>query len=150
MCEGYYGKPRSAVYRPDGWYRTGDIGVVDEGGVFYLKGRTGDMIKTSATNVSPREVEAVLSPLVNNLPCIVLGVPDETRDQIVAAVVVTQRAVDETALRQQLSGTLSNYKVPRRIIALETAEIPLLANGKYDMPKLTALVQARLKQPVGA
>jgi acyl-CoA synthetase (AMP-forming)/AMP-acid ligase II len=150
MSEGYYGKPRSAVYAADGWYRTGDIGVVDDGGVFYLKGRIGDMIKTSATNVSPREVEAALSPAVDNLPCIVLGVPDEARGQMVAAVVVTEGQIDEAALRETLATQLSSYKVPRRILALATAEVPLLANGKFDMPRLTALVQARIRESVRA
>jgi acyl-CoA synthetase (AMP-forming)/AMP-acid ligase II len=144
MSEGYYGKPRSAVYSVDGWYRTGDIGVIDEQGCWYLQGRIGDMIKTSAANVSPREVEAVLGAALGDTPCIVLGVPDEERGQAVAAVVVTDAGVDEAALKERLRQSLSVYKVPRRIIALAPAEIPLLANGKYDMPKLTALVQARL------
>ena len=150
MAEGYYGKPRSAIFTIDGWYRTNDLGVIDAQGYFYLRGRRGDMIKTAAVNVSPREVEGVLTPLIDNGACIVLGVPDEERDQIVVAVVLSETPVDEAGLKAVLGKTLSSYKVPRRIINMAPAEIPFLANGKYNMPRLIEAVRERLKQPVSA
>jgi acyl-CoA synthetase (AMP-forming)/AMP-acid ligase II len=148
MAEGYYGKPRSAIYLPDGWYRTNDIGVIDDNGYFFLRGRRGDMIKTAGANVAPREVEAVLSPLVANRPTIVLGIPDEERGQLVVAVVVTEVPVEEAVLRRKVAEKLSSYKVPRQILSMTSPEIPLLANGKYDMPRLTALVRERIMQSV--
>jgi acyl-CoA synthetase (AMP-forming)/AMP-acid ligase II len=150
MCEGYYGKPRSALYRPDGWYRTGDVCVIDPEGYLFLRGRIGDMIKTSGVNVAPREVEAVLNSLTGDRPCIILGVPDEERGQIVVAIVVGEAPADEAGLRKRLAETLSSYKVPRRVLAMPQADIPLLANGKYDMPRLEALVRARMGEAVGA
>jgi acyl-CoA synthetase (AMP-forming)/AMP-acid ligase II len=144
MAEGYYGKPRSAAYLPDGWYRTNDLGVIDSNGYFFLKGRRGDMIKTAGANVAPREVEFVLSGLVENRTAIVIGIPDEERGQLVVGVVVTQAAIDEAGLRKKLGEKLSSYKVPRRIVSMTQGEIPLLASGKFDLPKLTAVLQQRL------
>jgi acyl-CoA synthetase (AMP-forming)/AMP-acid ligase II len=144
MAEGYYGKPRSATYLPDGWYRTNDIGLIDDNGFFFLTGRRGDMIKTAGANVAPREVETVLSRLVENRPSVVLGIPDEERGQLVVGIVITETSIDEAKLRTQLSEVLSNYKVPRRILSMTPADIPLLANGKYNMPKLMSVVRERI------
>ncbi|TAL02228.1 MAG: long-chain fatty acid--CoA ligase [Rhodospirillaceae bacterium] len=143
MMEGYYGKHRSQVFQPDGWWRSGDVGMFDADGFYYLKGRLGDMIKSAGANVAPREVEAVLSDLTGGLHSVVLGLPDPDRGQVVTAVIVTDDDIDEPALKQGLAGKLSSYKVPRRIFRLQQREMPLLSSGKVDMRKLTALVQAR-------
>jgi acyl-CoA synthetase (AMP-forming)/AMP-acid ligase II len=149
MMEGYYGKHRSEVFEPDGWWRTADVGAFDSEGFFYLKGRMGDMIKTAGANVAPREVEAALSPLVDGVQSIVLGLPDNDRGQIVAAAVITDGDIDETGLKRGLAEKLSSYKVPRHIIPLKGAELPLLSTGKVDMRKLMALVQERCSKRPG-
>jgi acyl-CoA synthetase (AMP-forming)/AMP-acid ligase II len=145
MMEGYYGKPRSQVFELDGWWRSGDIGAIDAEGFFFLKGRLSNMIRTSGANVSPREVESVLSGLTGGLQSVVLGVPDPERGQVVAAVIFTDHEsdVDEAALKQRIAEKLSSYKVPRRIFRLAQAEMPSLSSGKLDMRKLKELVQAR-------
>lgn len=148
MMEGYYGKARSEVFQPDGWWRSADIGVFDSEGFFFLKGRMGDMIKTAGANVAPREVEAVLSALVDGAQSIVLGLPDKDRGQIVVAAVITDGDIDETALKRGLAERLSSYKVPRHIITLKGAELPLLSTGKVDGRKLTVLVQERCRRNV--
>jgi acyl-CoA synthetase (AMP-forming)/AMP-acid ligase II len=142
LMEGYYGKPRSEVFQPDGWWKSGDLGCFDAEGNFHFKARRGDMIKTSGANVAPREVEAVLRTVSGGLPAMVVGVPDAQRGQIVVGVVVSNdaAAVDEAALRQALSQKLSAYKVPRRIIRLAEAELPLLSSGKVDLRRFAALV----------
>ena len=76
MMQGYYGRPRSEVFEPDGWWRSGDLCRIDADGFFYIAGRLGEMIKTSGANVSPREVEAVLRLITGASECIVLGLPD--------------------------------------------------------------------------
>jgi acyl-CoA synthetase (AMP-forming)/AMP-acid ligase II len=145
LMEGYYGKPRSAVFEPDGWWRTGDLGRIDANGFFYVAGRRGDMIKTAGANVAPREVEAVLQDLTGGRQCVVLGLPDPQRGQVVAAVVVAERdsEVDEAQLREGVAARLSSYKVPRRIFRLSQTELPMLSSGKLDAGKLTELVQQR-------
>jgi acyl-CoA synthetase (AMP-forming)/AMP-acid ligase II len=143
VMEGYYGKPRSEVFEGDGWWRSGDLGTFDADGFFYFKGRLGDMIKTSGANVSPREVEAVLRDLTGEPQCFVLGLPDAHRGQVVVAIIVADGALDEEALKRQLAGKLSSYKVPRRIYRLSQAELPVLPNTKINMPKLKALILER-------
>jgi acyl-CoA synthetase (AMP-forming)/AMP-acid ligase II len=144
LMEGYYGKPRSQVFDRDGWWRSADIGVITEDGYFIIKGRLGDMIKTAGANVAPREVEAVLADVSGGLASIVIGLPDPERGQAVTAVVLSEDEIDEAELRRRLAARLSSYKVPRRIIRLAPSEAPVLSSGKYDIRRLTALVQARL------
>jgi len=149
LMEGYYGKHRSEVFEPDGWFRTGDLGRFDADGLFYFKGRRGDMIKTAGANVAPREVEAVMRDLVGPLtPCVVMGVPDRKRGQRVVAVVVAEDGadVDEQSLKQKLSSKLSSYKVPRHILRIAPAELPMLSSGKINMRALVELVRGRLPE----
>jgi acyl-CoA synthetase (AMP-forming)/AMP-acid ligase II len=145
LMEGYYGRPRSQVFEPDGWWRTGDLGSLDAGGFFYFKARRGDMIKTAGANVAPREVEAVLGDLIGGLQCFVIGLPDAERGQVVAAVVVSDDdgGPDEAALKRQLARRLSSYKIPRRIVRLGQADVPFLSSGKLDTRRLAALVRER-------
>lgn len=145
LMEGYYGRPRSQVFEPDGWWRTGDVGRINAEGFFFISGRRGDMIKTSGANVAPREVEAVLQDLTGGRQCLVLGLPDERRGQVVAAVVVANQDAEvvEEDLRKRAAGKLSSYKIPRRIFRLSQDEMPVLSSGKVDMRKLTELVQQR-------
>jgi acyl-CoA synthetase (AMP-forming)/AMP-acid ligase II len=146
LMEGYYGKARSQVFDAEGWWHSGDLGAVDAERLFYFKGRRGDMIKTAGANVSPKEVEAVLQGLINDRQCLVIGVPDPERGQIVAALVVaeTDAEVDEAGLKQQLAAKLSSYKVPKRILRFGQAELPMMSSGKIDMRILNQLVQKRL------
>jgi acyl-CoA synthetase (AMP-forming)/AMP-acid ligase II len=143
LFEGYYGRHRSQTFDQNGWWHSGDVVQLDADGFLYMKGRTGDMIKTAGANVSPREVEAVLSDLAGGLISIVVGVPDKDRGQIVAGVLITDSSIDEAGLKTQLAEKLSSYKVPRKIVAMKQAEIPALSSGKVDMRKLATLVKDR-------
>jgi acyl-CoA synthetase (AMP-forming)/AMP-acid ligase II len=132
MMEGYYGRTRDEVFEPDGWWRSSDLGRVDADGFFYPVSRLSELIKTSGANVAPSEVAGVLRKLTGR-DCIVLGLPDKERGQIVAALVIGEAAVDEAALREAAARTLSRYKVPRVIRTMEAADIPMLSSGKIDM-----------------
>jgi acyl-CoA synthetase (AMP-forming)/AMP-acid ligase II len=131
MMVGYYGKPRSDVFEPDGWWRSDDMGRVDEDGFFYPVSRLSDMIKTSGANVAPEEVAAVLARLTGR-DCIVLGLPDEERGEIVAAVVAGEEPLDLDDLRERAGSVLSGYKIPRLVRTMPAAEIPTLSSGKID------------------
>jgi acyl-CoA synthetase (AMP-forming)/AMP-acid ligase II len=153
MMEGYYGKARSQVFEPDGWWRTNDLGRFDAEGHFFYTGRRGDMIKTSGANVPPREVEAALRGLIDERQCYVFGVPDAQRGQIVVAVIVAQseHEVDEAALKQLLAKKLSSYKVPRHILRFGQAELPMVSSGqKVDTRRLIELAQQRLQRSQAA
>jgi acyl-CoA synthetase (AMP-forming)/AMP-acid ligase II len=142
--EGYYGRERHETFDADGWFRTGDLVVVDDDGFFYFKGRRSDVIKTAGANVSPREVEAAILD-VSGLAAHVVGLDDAARGQIVAAAVRVPagRTVDSDDLRTRLRQRLSTYKVPQRIVLLADDEVPMMSSGKLDLRALKDLLGAR-------
>jgi acyl-CoA synthetase (AMP-forming)/AMP-acid ligase II len=134
----------SKVFTADGYFRTGDRGRQDGERIHFI-GRLGDMIKTSGANVAPPEVERELTGLDGVALAFVTGVDHPRRGQeVVAAVVAEPDAVlDTDALRVELSNRLSSYKVPRRIIIVDDAEIPKTPAQKVDRRALAALIQSR-------
>jgi len=148
MMEGYYGKARSEAFTPDGWWKSGDAVTIDEDGYVFLKGRLGNMIKSSFANVAPREVEAVMEELTGRLS-IVVGIPDTGLSEAVIGVVFTPSGneVDEDHLRGQLKERLSSYKVPRRVIEYREADMPTLSSGKIDMHRLKEEVRQACAAP---
>ncbi|MGO9856487.1 MAG: class I adenylate-forming enzyme family protein [Acidimicrobiales bacterium] len=144
LMEGYDGRERHETFDADGWYRTGDLVLSDDDGFYYFRARSSDMIKTAGANVSPREVEAAIldaSGLVSH----VVGVDDEARGQVVAAVVRvpadgTGGEVDADQLRILLRERLSAYKVPRRIRVVHDDEVPMMSSGKLDLRALKELL----------
>ncbi len=143
LMEGYDGRERHETFDADNWYPTGDLVTVDGEGLFYFRGRTGDMIKTSGANVSPREVEAAILE-VSGLVAHVVGVEDDRRGQVVAALVraPAEGVVDVDDLRDRLRGRLSAYKVPRRIVVVTQEKVPTMSNGKLDLRALKGLLGA--------
>jgi acyl-CoA synthetase (AMP-forming)/AMP-acid ligase II len=140
VMEGYVGRERRETFEPDGWYRTGDLAYVNEDGFVFYKGRLGDMIKTAGANVSPREVENVISAITGR-PVHVLGIADADKGQVVVAAVVVERGarVDESGLRQQLKQKISSYKIPRRFLFLSETEVPMMSSGKLDKRRLAEM-----------
>ena len=149
LMEGYYGRERWDTFTPDGWYRTGDRFRRDADGYLYFAGRADDMIKTGGANVSPREVEAVLAQVSGCLP-VVVGVPDAERGAVVGAVLVTGDDVplDLDAVREQTRAQLSAFKVPRVLVRMTPAQLPMLSSGKTDLPRLIEMLAER--KPGGA
>jgi acyl-CoA synthetase (AMP-forming)/AMP-acid ligase II len=145
LMEGYDGRERHDTFDPDGWYCTGDLVTVDGDGFFYFRGRSSDMIKTAGANVSPREVEAAILE-VSGLVAHVVGVDDEARGQVVAALVRapadhdTAGEVDVDDLRARLRERLSAYKVPRRIAVVRDDEVPMMSSGKLDLRALEEML----------
>ena len=144
---GYYGRERGETFEPDGWYRTGDLVTTDPDGFYYFHGRKGEMIKTAGANVSPREVEAAIADLTG-LTAYVVGVDDEARGQVVAAMIrvpAGQDRPDLEKLRIDLRARLSAYKVPRRIVVATDADVPVMSSGKVDLRALKAMLKAEFR-----
>jgi acyl-CoA synthetase (AMP-forming)/AMP-acid ligase II len=140
VMQRYYKRSREECFDADGWFHTGDLVRADADGFFYFVGRLGAVIKTAGANVSAAEVEKAIAKV--GLVAHVVGIPDAGRGQLVAAVVALPEgsdAFDEAALCEQLTAELSAYKIPKRFIALRSAEIPLLSSGKVDMRQLRKL-----------
>jgi acyl-CoA synthetase (AMP-forming)/AMP-acid ligase II len=144
LMEGYDGRERHETFDRVDWYRTGDLVVADDDGFYYFRARCSDMIKTAGANVSPREVEAAILE-VSGLVSHVVGVDDEARGQVVAAVVRvpadgTGDEVDADQLRTLLRERLSAYKVPRRIRVVPDDEVPMMSSGKLDLRAVRELL----------
>ncbi|MDD7962744.1 long-chain-fatty-acid--CoA ligase [Microbacterium thalli] len=128
---GYYGKPEETekVF-VDGWFRTGDIVTIDEGGFVRIVDRIKELIITGGFNVAPTEVEIALRQHPQIADAAVVGLPSEhSGEDVVAAVVPAPGAtIDEGDVRDFCRGILTAYKVPRRIVVVD--ELPKSMIGK--------------------
>lgn len=136
----YWGKPAATreSFR-DGWFRTGDTAVVEDG-VYRILGRTSiDILKSGGHKISALEIEEVLLDHPAIAECAVVGVPDEEWGQRVAAALVLRpgAALDLEALREWVRTRLSAYKLPSRLLVLEA--LPRNAMGKTVKPDVLKL-----------
>jgi long-chain acyl-CoA synthetase len=129
---GYLDDPEATarVLTPDGWLRTGDIGVCDDDGWLYLVDRAKDLVIVSGFNVYPAEVEEVLAEHPGVAEVGVTGVPNDATGEAVVAFVVREPGadVDETALGEHARHHLARYKCPSRIVFVD--ELPRNPMGK--------------------
>jgi len=139
LMRGYLGDPEAnqAAFH-NGWFRTGDIGHIDGDGFLFLTGRKKEMINRGGTKISPREVDDVLARHPSVADVAVFAIPHRTLGEDVAAAVVLRAAaeVSELDLRRFTSDHLAAYKVPRRIVFVQS--IPRTAVGR---PKRGALTE---------
>jgi long-chain acyl-CoA synthetase len=131
VMAGYWQRPdeTAKVMTADGWFRTGDIGVVDERGYFKIVDRKKDMILVSGFNVYPNEVEDVVSQMPGVLECAAVGVPDAKAGEAVKLVVVKKDpAVSEADVRAYCEANLTGYKRPK--VVEFRADLPKTPVGK--------------------
>ena len=138
LMRGYIKREREDVFTPDGFFASGDRCLIDADGYLWFNGRVKELIKSAGANVSPLEVEAVLTAYPEVREAIVFGVPDAQRGQAVAAAIVAEPGAgfDAEILRARLKREISAYKVPSIIIETTYEAVPRTDNGK---PKKDAL-----------
>jgi len=124
---GYLPEHWTAQAFSDGWYRTGDVGSLDEDGWLRITDRAKEMIKVRGFQVAPAEVEGVLHGHSAVEDCAVFGVPVADGEAIVAAVTVNQ-PVEPDELVTLVGDKLASYKRPSRVVIVD--EIPRLPSGK--------------------
>jgi acyl-CoA synthetase (AMP-forming)/AMP-acid ligase II len=142
VMQRYHKRSREECFDADGWFHTGDLVRADADGFVYFVGRRSATIKSAGANISPPEVEKAIAKVTGGLPSYVLGIQDDRRGQVVAAVIIVpdgDMAFDAATLRERLKAELSVYKIPNRFIALTSAEVPLLSSGKVDTQQLRKL-----------
>ncbi|TFW26640.1 long-chain-fatty-acid--CoA ligase [Duganella callida] len=115
---GYWNRPdeTAKVMTPDGYFKSGDVGVMDERGYVKIVDRKKDMILVSGFNVYPNELEAVIAAHPGVLECAVIGVPDEHSGEAVKVFVVRKDPnLTEQALMAYCKEQLTGYKKPKYI-----------------------------------
>ncbi|MFM2120113.1 MAG: hypothetical protein RL722_1581 [Pseudomonadota bacterium] len=116
VMAGYWQRPdeTAKVMTADGWFRTGDVGVVDDRGFFRIVDRKKDMILVSGFNVYPNEIEDVLTQMPGVLECAAVGVPDSKTGEAVKVVLVRANpGLTEDEVRAYCEQNLTGYKRPK-------------------------------------
>jgi acyl-CoA synthetase (AMP-forming)/AMP-acid ligase II len=145
VTPGLHKVERSEHFERDGFYRTGDMGLVERDRIHFI-GRDGDMIKTASSNVSPAEVEMEMQQLEGVHSAYVVGLPDRERGQLVVAAVVPRDGaeLDFEEIQMRLRQRLSSYKVPRAYVAITREEVPMLHSNKVARREIERMLTQRL------
>jgi malonyl-CoA/methylmalonyl-CoA synthetase len=136
----YWNRPQVSTESFDeGWFRTGDMAVLERG-YYRIMGRLSvDIIKSGGYKLSALEIEATLLEHPQIVECAIVGLPDDTWGEAVSAAVVLrdQGSLDLAALREWCKERLSVYKIPQRLLVVN--ELPRNAMGKVTKPAVAKL-----------
>ncbi len=131
---GYWRMPEKTreEFSADGWFRTGDVGLIDDLGYVSIVGRSKDLIISGGYNVYPAEIEGVCNELPGVAETAVVGVPHPDFGEAVVAVLVARpgESVDADAITRTLKGRIANFKVPKAVFVVQ--ELPRNAMGKVQ------------------
>lgn len=142
VMSGYWNKDNSDVFFPGGWFRTGDIGLMDEEGFFKIVDRKKDMINVSGFNVYPNEVENVIADNDKVLEVAVIGVPDKHSTEAVKAFVVkSDPSLTIEELDKYCHKELTGYKRPKHFEFVD--ELPKSNVGKIIRRELREREEAK-------
>ncbi|MBN8236879.1 long-chain-fatty-acid--CoA ligase [Halobacillus kuroshimensis] len=148
VMKGYWNRPEETaqVLSEDGWFRTGDMGYMNEDGYFYIVDRKKDMIIAGGYNIYPREVEEVLYEHSEVQEAVVVGVPDPYRGETVKAFIVRKQDSDitEDELNEFCRKHMAAFKVPRLYEFRD--ELPKTAVGKILRRQLVEEEKAKYEE----
>jgi malonyl-CoA/methylmalonyl-CoA synthetase len=134
VFKGYWNMPEKTAeeLRSDGFFITGDLGMIDADGYVHIVGRNKDLIISGGFNIYPKEIEAVLDAQEGVLESAVIGVPHPDFGETVLALIVpsAERAPDLDAIHAQISQSLARFKLPKKLILLP--ELPRNTMGKVQ------------------
>ncbi|MCG6989465.1 MAG: acyl-CoA synthetase, partial [Gemmatimonadetes bacterium] len=146
----YWERPEATAdaFAPDGWFRTGDRAVLDDGSYRILGRESVDILKTGGEKVSALEIEDVMRTHPAVADCAVVGVADADWGQrVCAAVVAADELEDVEELRAFVAERLAPFKVPKDILIVDA--LPRNAMGKVTKSEVTALFAPRDDGPSG-
>jgi fatty-acyl-CoA synthase len=143
---GYIGIPIDETLDDQGFFATGDGGYIDAKGRLVWQGRMNDIIKTGGANVSPVEVDTELAGCPGVKHSVTVGVPHETLGELVVTCVLTEEGkhLTETTVREFLKQRLASYKVPRRVLFVDEADLTLTGSAKVKTSALRELAAKRV------
>lgn len=139
VTTGYFESPEltAAAFTEDGWFRTGDLGWLDEADRLHFVGRGKEMMKIKGINISPAEVEEVVASHPDVDQVYVMAVIDPSGDEVIGCVVVPRGPVDDQdsfvrRLREHVRGRAASYKVPSRFLIMTNEGLPTTHTGKVS------------------
>jgi fatty-acyl-CoA synthase len=136
MMVGYWNNKNATKHAiVDGWLHSGDIGVMDEHGYLRYVDRLKDLIISGGFNVSPSEVEAVISGVPGVGEVAVIAVPDATWGETPAAIIYATGELDEQEVVETARRDLAVFKVPRYVVRVDEP-LPRMASGKVAKRQL--------------
>ncbi len=131
VCSGYWMREDATTAAfVDGWFRTGDIGVLSADGYITLQGRRSDLIISGGFNIYPREIEELLTTFDGVHEAAVAGQPDPVRGEVPVAYLVCDAATDLAVIEAQVRKELASFKVPRAFVRVDA--LPRTALGKVQ------------------
>jgi fatty-acyl-CoA synthase len=149
VTAGYYNKPEetAAAFDAEGWFRTGDLGVLDEQGYITLKGRTKESYRCGGELVLPLEVESVLTTHEGIAEAHVVAFPDDRMGEVGVACIISQSnaVLSEEALADFCRSRMARFKVPRHFLFLSREDIPVTPTGRPRKFLLAQVVRSLLK-----
>ncbi len=135
LMRNYWNDPANPAFR-DGWFHSGDLARVDENGLYWVVGRSKDMIISGGENIYPAEIENLLAGSPEIAEAVVVGQGDATWGEVAVAVVVRRpdSTLDEAGVMRLLDGRIARYKLPRRVLFRD--DLPRTALGKVQKAEL--------------
>ncbi|WP_322095079.1 class I adenylate-forming enzyme family protein [Paraburkholderia bannensis] len=147
MFSGYWGNDAaSAEAWLDGWYRTGDLGRIDEAGHIQITDRKKNMVISGGVNIYPAEIERAMSALGGVIEVVAFGMPDASWGERVVAVVHAAGGLDARALMRETRTALGAYKTPKEIIVVNES-LPRTSTGKLQRAKFAQLYESLRDAP---
>lgn len=142
VMKGYFDDLEETSFRiKDGWYDTGDMGLFDEDGFLWHKGRLKRFVKIGGEMVSLVKVESILSDILpEDVDCCVVEVPDFLKGAKIVATVT--REIDQREILNLMSKKLANIELPKQFIVIP--ELPKMGSGKVDFRTVTEMVKTKL------
>ncbi|MDH5692674.1 MAG: AMP-binding protein [Gammaproteobacteria bacterium] len=139
LMKGYLGDVEETSLKiENGWYETGDMGLIDEDGFLWHKGRLKRFVKIGGEMVSLVKTELELEELLpEGCECCIVEFPDSKKGAVICAV--TTQKIDEAKIKEQLSKRLPPIALPKKFVTLE--ELPKMGSGKIDFRTTTEIVR---------
>ena len=148
---GYHGLPEKTAesFRDGGWFRSGDMGYLDDDGFLFIADRLKDMIISGGENIYPAEIENLISDFDEVSGVAVIGVPSERWGEVPWAVVSLREGaeLESEDLVERLTGQIARYKIPR--VTKVVDEFPRTASGKIRKADLRARFAGEARQSHG-
>ena len=134
VFKGYWEMPEKTKedFSKDGFFNTGDKGLIDEGGYVSIIGRSKDMIISGGLNVYPKEIESLIDKIEGVLESAVIGLSDEDLGEKVVAVIVSEesKTLDEKKVISEIKDQLAGFKAPKEVKFID--QLPRNAMGKVQ------------------